>query len=839
VSSLNIIQFVAFLGYVALIIFVINSGRSKEKTVFLIYLLSAAGWSFSSFMCLSPSFSEAQQLFWTKLVLIIAIWSIVAYSSLIKLYVRKRLGYVTPLGYGYLLLVTVLTATGLVHQGYENGAGTLPQAFGLWLILIAGGSLILIASSIFLLINSYRTSVNPDHRNRILYMLLGLAVVVVTSLIWTLEPRLYSINQVGYFANALLMTYAVVKSHLLDIKLVFRKSLVYTGITLFITACSMVLVAIWSFYWAGWASSVSLAMTLAVVFSMSLLFNPLRNLLEKSVNVIFYGKSYDYRQTLLNFSGKISNIIDLDELAEAILYPVINAVRTEQASLLFLKDNQYASTYSQRYQKDRETISILLNDDGPVVAWLKREDRPLNMDIINSQPEFSSIKNEVKETLKSAEVEIICPIKSKQKLIAILVLSKKHHHGCYSRGDTDLLMTLSHEAGMAIENAQLYEKAKQRANSDELTGLFNHRCFHQRMEEEIARSIRFGDVFSLLLLDIDHFKRYNDKRGHLTGDAVLRDIGSILMSSVRNSDICFRYGGDEFAIILPETSIEGSRSVAERIRESVKSFSGWPGEQLTVSIGVSTWPTDGVIKNAVIRAADAALYYSKQTGKNRTNVACEAAFSEVFQAGSVKNRDVEDSKAVLETIYSLASTVDAKDSSTFEHSKKVCRYASQIAEYMGFNPEGMDRIRAASLLHDIGKISIPDQILMKNGPLTLDERQIVQAHPNLGVAIIQHITCLRSCLAGIQYHHERYNGSGYPSGLKGDNIPLDARILAVADSFDAMTSPRPYRNALSHGEAIEELQCCLGTQFDPQIVNAFVAIFNTAHDQVNLNPAPK
>ncbi len=177
------------------------------------------------------------------------------------------------------------------------------------------------------------------------------------------------------------------------------------------------------------------------------------------------------------------------------------------------------------------------------------------------------------------------------------------------------------------------------------------------------------------------------------------------------------------------------------------------------------------------------------------------------------------------TIYALVATVDAKDHLTCGHAKKVSRYAVDIAEALGYSQEGIQRIRVASLLHDIGKIGIADWLLQKSEALTPDEWEIIYTHPDLGVSIIKHVDSLKGCLAAIQYHHERYDGTGYPAGLKGSNIPLDARILAVADSYDAMISSRPYRlRPLTHGQALEELKQCAGTQFDPAVVGTFVEL---------------
>jgi diguanylate cyclase (GGDEF)-like protein/putative nucleotidyltransferase with HDIG domain len=825
-SSQNVMQLIVLVCFIALIIVAARNGRTRGKSLFLIYLIASAGWSFTSFMCTSPDIAVGQKLIWTKMVLPFASWTIASYGIFVARYTGKKIRLISLGGYGYVLLVIALAASGIIYQNFGTGTGVLPQDFGYWLLLVAAGNSVFVIFSLVFLIRDYRLSASPDRRNRVLYIIGGLAIFIIAELVWSLEFKLYSIDQVGQILNALLLSYAVIRSQLLDIKLVLRKGLVFTGIAVFITAGCVVLMAVWIYLWKAWSSSVGILSTLGVVVILSIVFNPLKDLLEKGTNVLFYGQSFDYRQTLLNFSGKISNIIDLEQLAEAILSSLTNALRAKQASLLFVKDGSYVSKYARSYLPGEPLKQVNLRKDGSVIKWLEREVKPLTQDAIGRDAEFLAMRDEERNALKGSDVDVLCPVKSKQKLIAVLALSQKYR-GLYSQDDMDLLMTLAGEAGVAIENAELYEKAKQRANTDELTGLFNHRCFHQRLEEEIGRSSRFGEIFSLILFDIDHFKNYNDLSGHLSGDEVLKTIGRFMKNSVRDSDICFRYGGDEFAIILPETAAEGGRMVGERIRKMIEEKDDWPGIPLTISIGVASWPTDGVMKDELIKSADAALYYSKQTGKNRTSLAAEVALSDVFRVESAGIGKTVDSEAMLSTIHALAATVDAKEHDTYGHSKKVSRYAMRIAEEMGFKEEEKERIKEAALLHDIGKIGIPDRILQKTGILCEEEKQIIQTHPNLGVAIIQHIDNLRGCLAGIQYHHERYNGGGYPSGLKGDNIPLDARILAVADAFDAMTSPRNYRRTRSFGEALEELKQSSGSQFDPEIVEAFIKISHT------------
>lgn len=361
---------------------------------------------------------------------------------------------------------------------------------------------------------------------------------------------------------------------------------------------------------------------------------------------------------------------------------------------------------------------------------------------------------------------------------------------------------------------------KERAIVDELTGLYNHRHLHERLDEEISRCSRSGGVFSLLTLDLDLFKAYNDVYGHLEGDKILQQIGQRISNSIRGHDIGFRYGGDEFAAVLPGTNIADAFKVGERIRKYIDSQIDKKNIPLTCSIGVASWPANGITRIELLRSADTAMYHAKLTGRNRTCIA-----SDLIRSPQKENFNASDSsKTILNTIYALAATVDAKDHHTYGHSKKVNQYATDIAESFGYSKERVDEIRGAALLHDIGKIGISDLIIKKPGRLTIEEWEIMKSHPDIGVSIVKHIEILNPCLAGIQHHHERYDGTGYPAGLKGDTIPLDARIIAVADAYDAMISSRSYRQGMTSLEALEEIKLYSGTQFDPEVVRVFLKI---------------
>jgi len=825
ITTYSVTQATAFTLDILLASAVILFGTARLKKPFLIFLLSAAVWSLFSFMSNQPIPLE-QAMFWGRFVALFAIIQAVAYAYFVTTYVgnRKATRFVIGLGTAIIIAVGILVASGYVPQNFllqENGI--VFKEYGSTMLLLGPAGFTFLIISLVLLIKHYRAVRYPEEKNRSAYLLLGISLLLAFGVFYTVRPmHEYTTDQIGHLANALAITYAVIRHRLVDLKLFFRKSVVYTGITASLISAFALL-----FYILNYLTEISLpapariAITVGVVLIIARFFNPLRIALERVAERLFYGNKYDYRQMVLNFASRMSNVIDMEQLAEAMLRPIVQAVSAKQVSLLFTNHHYFNSHFAERLVKEEPVVPVSLHMDGPIVTHLKIDGSPLYKERIYSAPEFKGMWQEERNALDAAEVELILPVQSKRKLIAILALSKKHPRGYYSQDDTDMLMTLAHEAAVVIENAQLYEKAKQRANTDELTGLFNHRYFHQRIEEEIARCSRFGEIFSLIFMDMDLFKNYNDVYGHQAGDEVLKQFGRIINGAIRKVDIGFRYGGDEFAIILPGSSLDDASRVASRIRKGLEAQTDMKGIPQTCSTGIASWPTDGVMREEIIQSADAALYHAKQTGGNQECLACQVILSDALRINAANK--TQNANAILNTIYALAATVDAKDHHTYGHSKKVSKYATLISEVLGYSKEGIDRIRVAALLHDIGKIGIADNILQKREPLTKEEWGQIRTHPSLGVSILKHVSSLQDCLAAVQYHHERYDGTGYPAGLKGENIPLDARILALADSYDAMTSQRPYRNYTTTKEqAFEELKRCSGTQFDPTIVNVFV-----------------
>ena len=359
-------------------------------------------------------------------------------------------------------------------------------------------------------------------------------------------------------------------------------------------------------------------------------------------------------------------------------------------------------------------------------------------------------------------------------------------------------------------------RAMRLALTDPLTGLGNHRHFHERLQRELVAAEEASMPLSLCLIDVDDFKRVNDHHGHPAGDRVLSQVAARL----RQGGEAFRLGGDEFAVLLPDhdeaTALETATSIVERLRSMELDRS----ERITVSAGLATFPVQGVGRDELIRLADSALYWAKEHGKNRVRI----YRPEVVELAELKKlaSSGADRAARFRAAASLAKAVDARDVYTGSHSERVSDLAARVAERMGLAQEIVELTRLAASLHDLGKLAIPEEILRKPGPLTDPERLVLERHPQIGYRMLESLG-VDPVAEWVLHHHERWDGTGYPDGLHEDDIPLGARIIFVADAYDAMTSDRVYRQRLSDEDAMAELVRCAGSQFDPDVVTAFAS----------------
>jgi diguanylate cyclase (GGDEF)-like protein len=374
------------------------------------------------------------------------------------------------------------------------------------------------------------------------------------------------------------------------------------------------------------------------------------------------------------------------------------------------------------------------------------------------------------------------------------------------------------------------------ATIDPLTGVANRQAILDLVEQEMARAMRFRHPLSVILVDLDHFKRLNDSHGHAAGDRVLRHVGTLLAASVRAIDTAGRYGGEEFLVVLPETDVDAAASVAEKLRRTVagSSLRLDSGEVVTVTLSAGVAGGQGEIlrPDVLVRDADAALYSAKALGRDQVYV-----FRETGDDGTIRRSPINPAartraldvgrEAMVAAQDALLSTLAGQPSWAGKPSTLIAEASVALARAIELPAGELQRIRTASLLHDLGKLAIPEEILSKPGDLVASEWRVVAEHPKIGQVVLEQAGALRDAATIVLHHHEWYDGRGYPHGLAAGEIPIGARIVSIVDAYEAMIAGRPYRAAIPHEAAIAELRRQAGVQFDPELVEVFAVIFET------------
>jgi diguanylate cyclase (GGDEF)-like protein/putative nucleotidyltransferase with HDIG domain len=505
---------------------------------------------------------------------------------------------------------------------------------------------------------------------------------------------------------------------------------------------------------------------------------------------------------LNKISQSLSEVKDFDTLLRKGLDGVIGALQFSSGALFLRSAVDGEFSLGANSEVNLEFVDILNQMLAQANANWKTNDNESST-YLKHMGDHTSVIDTHKLGFQSGHARFVVsvPLKSAGKLVAIVMLPSSRKK-IPSSEEKQLMNTIGGQTGIAIENALLLQKMSQLSMTDELTKLYNRRHFYNVLEIEIDRARRDDRPLSLNILDIDRFKDYNDKFGHIGGDSVLISLAAVMTSHLRKTDTCFRYGGDEFAVIMPETDSNKAKDVLERVRlkwlHMPKTESFGLENPLGFSAGIAEFPKNGETQDSLVFLADAALYCSKRSGGYKSTL--------VSEMREIPPDMLAD--ASLDQIYAMAATVDAKESYGYKHSMRVANIAEAIGNSIGLSEDELADLRGASLLHDIGKIGISDAILNKSDRLTPLELEIVKKHSIEGAKIVGQIRKISSLAPLIRHHHERYDGTGYPDGLKGQEIPLGSRIIGIADAYDTMVTPRSYRNVMSQSEALIELERC-------------------------------
>lgn len=510
----------------------------------------------------------------------------------------------------------------------------------------------------------------------------------------------------------------------------------------------------------------------------------------------------------------------------------------KQRKILVIDDSQANLVLLKAHLGSMGLVPLLAENaaDGIKTA-LEQQPDVILLDVMMPEIDGFETCRRLKTDVRTASIPVIfvsAKDQSEDKISGLKLGAIDYVTKPFNRGE------LQARISIVLQMIELQERLLLLSNTDELTGLANRRHFFGVLEREMLQAKLRGGSIAVMMFDIDHFKNINDSFGHLIGDQILQQFGKILRENIYPLDIAARYGGEEFIVVMPGMPLEIAAQRADKLRLIIDKYR-WEavGQSISVTCSVGITVFDGV--NAanpyeIIRKADDALYAAKYRGRN-----CTVLYDQINPNEQLKKHQNEDFRELqtkismlvqqikaqtLGTIMAFAKAIAAKDAYLVDHAENVKVYATAIARHMAVSQALTEQLQTAAMLHDLGKIVIPNDILHKQAPLTDDERSIIERHPVLSAEILAPIGLFSQEIVIIRHHHENFDGTGYPNGLVGKNIPIGSRILAVANCFDAMTSEHwCIHNLKSADEAVDEIVSLAGSQFDPEVAEAFRSVY--------------
>ncbi|MDD2371339.1 MAG: diguanylate cyclase [Firmicutes bacterium] len=811
----------ALLCYVFLFMIFINAERNKTVKSFQLILVAMIFWTGGSLLMrlqFWPSY-----VFWYHVSLGGLMLIVYSYFNFISSFTEQKLRTFSRLYFVLLFSCFVINIpkgvllhwpmpiveNGITKMVYTNINPAVAILFG-----ITG---IVFCHVIWLLIKAQ--SGNVKFKKQVKPITVGIIILFAGNLALMLPIFSgFPIDIVAGVLNAGFLMYALIRKQLFKLKFMASKSVGYlfcvvSGFPIF-------------YFILPYAEYIILKLSdignfqlpiylLSYITVVSLLYY----LWKKLISTIFIRDEEERNDILRNFSTEVSKTLKLNDIMHNTVETIglATGIKKIVIGLNEFNSEDFKLIYSDQSLAD---LSYVLKKDNPIISWLRENDEILYLDEFEHTIAYKSFWDAEKYQLSRLSAKYCIGLKENEKLFGIVMFSDFGRKNKLKSSDFNIIESICSVASIAINNAHTYEKAFLEARTDDLTGVLNRKYFFE-LFSEIFENCSKGSL-ALVIINIDDFKLYNQLYGVKQADETLRRVAETIKASIGEQGYIARYSGKEFAILLPNYDVFIAKRLTESIRDQISeittSMTGERLKRLTISAGISVAPYGAKSVKELIDNADQAVFQVKRKGKNAIRVFDTYITSDKFEEEVDYSQIYDDYKS---TILSLTAAIDAKDHYTFNHSDNVAKYAVNLAKELKLNHVTVEHIRQAALLHDIGKISIPESVLNKTGRLNSEEFEIMKGHVEASTDIIKHLPSLDYVIPAVLGHHERYDGKGYPRRIAGEDIPLTARILCIADSFDAMISSRCYKAEISVEETLKILEDEAGKQFDPMLVNVF------------------
>ena len=715
-------------------------------------------------------------------------------------------------------VVSLLPGHEMVFTYETDWAVAVPCVFG-------GGIVIM---TILLMRKSVREK--GIHAPGILPIIIGCVAVMAGNIMQLLPNNIFPWDTLSGIIFALLFTLALYSKRIFRIGLLISRSLLaIISIILCIIMSAGIINPLGTFleeYFHARSDTAHVAAVIIFSFAFVLIYNTMKKLLDR----IFIHEGQQ-EKFITQFSRHVSQTLDTKDIIMWLIRAITNELPVKNAYVCL---GAGAGEFELKYSADdMETDAVRISDSSPIFDCFENGKSHFLLDDQRGTEMYNSLREREKGVFQALNTRCVAALRNGDEVSALVLIPAKIRGRRFSMPELSFVDTVISIASIALKNAALYERVFHEARVDSLTGVYNYKYFTEKIENDFDACK--DDCLSLMYLDVDDFKLYNQLYGAVEGNHTLIQIAGIISDVVEGCGTVFRCSGKLFAVLLPSCDSSRAYIMAREIQSRAATINSSPQQKnmksITVSAGISVSPQAAKSAKELEENADLALYNAKMAGKGKISVFRPYMPSSSKIAERVTdiierhdNAGESSYEAYSKTILALTAAIDAKDHYTYNHSQNVARYASILASAIGLSDDQIRIVYEAALLHDIGKISISESILSKNGPLTDQEFSAMREHVNNSIDIIRHLPSMDYLIPAAVSHHERWDGKGYPRGVAGDEIPLLARCLAIVDAFDAMTSDRPYRKRLSVEAAVDQIEKNSGTQFDPELAQVFVEL---------------